>query len=255
MASLLERMNIDSSTSVGPVRSKTRRAGSAPYTRPPKGDINSPWKHDMYQQSGETGKSLSDRLEAPSKDTPPKMNFGGAVKALKEATGVGADKELSIRGASTRGNVVEVTGLVKGTTAEDVEVSSGDIGFFSYPKSGVRRSTSTGKLGPRPSVLSSMPSINSLLSRFIQAIFKRCGPITQSSVKQTPGNGDVTVRLTFKQEKDAREAVHVFDKQVADGRTLGVRVVGGVNASLSGRLSIGVVEGSVDALMETDGGS
>jgi hypothetical protein len=95
----------------------------------------------------------------------------------------------------------------------------------------------------------------SLLSRFIQAIFKRCGPITQSSVKQTPGNGDVTVRLTFKQEKDAREAVHVFDKQVADGRTLGVRVVGGVNASLSGRLSIGVVEGSVDALMETDGGS
>ena len=146
MASLLERMNIDSSTSVGPVRSKTRRAGSAPYTRPPKGDINSPWKHDMYHQSGETGKSLSDRLEAPSKDAPPKMNFGGAVKALKEATGVGADKELSIRGASTRGNVVEVTGLVKGTTAEDVEVSSGDIGFFCCPKSwyeGTRRLASS----------------------------------------------------------------------------------------------------------------
>jgi RNA recognition motif. (a.k.a. RRM, RBD, or RNP domain) len=90
----------------------------------------------------------------------------------------------------------------------------------------------------------------------MQAIFKRCGPITQSSVKQTPGgNGDVTVRLTFKQEKDAREAVRVFDKQVADGRTLGVRVVGGVNASLSGRLSIGVVEGSVDALMEADNSS
>jgi hypothetical protein len=55
------------------------------------------------------------------------MNFGGAVKALKEATGLAADKELSIRGASTRGNVVEVTGLVKGTTAEDVEVSTGEI--------------------------------------------------------------------------------------------------------------------------------
>ena len=130
MASLLERMNIDSSASVGPVRSKSRRAGSAPYTRPPKGDINSQWKHDMYQQGAEPGKSLSDRLDAPSKDIPPKMNFGGAVKALKEATGLGADKELSIRGASTRGNVVEVTGLVKGTTAEDVEVSNGDIGFF-----------------------------------------------------------------------------------------------------------------------------
>jgi len=162
----------------------------------------------MYQQGVEPGKSLSDRLGTPSRDTPPKMNFGSAVKALKEATGLAADKELSIRGASTRGNVVEVTGLVKGTTAEDVE-----------------------------------------------AIFKRCGPITQSSVKQTNGSGDVTVRLTFKQEKDAREAVRVFDKQVADGRTLGVRIVGGVNASLSGRLSIGVVDGSVDALMEADNGS
>jgi len=146
MASLLERMNVDSSASVGPVRSKTRRAGSAPYTRPPKGDINSPWKHDMYQQGTEQGKSLSDRLEAPSRDTPPKMNFGGAVKALKEATGLGADKELSIRGASTRGNVVEVTGLVKGTTAEDVEVSNGVCWVLCYPKSGVRRNTSTGEI-------------------------------------------------------------------------------------------------------------
>ncbi|KAI0301562.1 hypothetical protein B0F90DRAFT_1718229 [Multifurca ochricompacta] len=208
MASLLERMNVDPTPGVGPIRAKTRRAGSAPYIRPPKGDINSPWKHDMYQQGSESGKSLSDRLGAPSRDAPPKMNFGSAAKALKEATGQSADKELSIRGASTRGNVVEVTGLVKGTTAEDVE-----------------------------------------------AIFKRCGPVTQSSVKQILGTGDVTVRLTFKQEKDAREAVRVFDKQVADGRTLGVRVVGGVNASLSGRLSVGVVDGSVDALIETDNGS
>lgn len=74
-------------------------------------------------------------------------------------------------------------------------------------------------------------------------------------MKQTNGSGDVTVRLTFKQEKDAREAVRVFDNQVADGRTLGVRIVGGVNASLSGRLSLGVVDGSVDALMEADNGS
>jgi len=203
-------MNVDTTTSVGPERSKTRRAASAPYSRPPKGDINSTWKHDMFHQGSESGKSLSDRLGAPPKDTPPKMNFGSVVKALNEATGSATDKELSIRGASTRGNVVEVTGLVKGTTAEDVE-----------------------------------------------AIFKRCGPITQSSVKQMHGNADVTVRLTFKQEKDARDAVRVFDQQVADGRTLGVRVVGGVNASLSGRLSMGVVDGSVDVLMETvtDGGS
>ena len=51
------------------------------------------------------------------------MNFGFAEKALQEATGVRGDRgELSIRGASSRGNVVEVTGLVSGTTAEDVEV-------------------------------------------------------------------------------------------------------------------------------------
>ena len=74
-------------------------------------------------------------------------------------------------------------------------------------------------------------------------------------MKQTLGNADVTVRLTFKQEKDAREAVRVFDQQVADGRTLGVRVVGGVNASLSGRLSMSVVDGSVDVLMDTDADS
>ncbi len=224
---------MDTTPSVGPVRSKTRRAGSAPYSRPPKGDINSTWKHDMYQQGSESGKSLSDRLGAPQKDTPPKMNFGGAVRALKEATGSATDKELSIRGASTRGNVVEVTGLVKGTTAEDVEVSDcltceTDLAFrWQYYHTTVLTST-------------------------LQAIFKRCGPITQSSVKQTHGSADVTVRLTFKQEKDAREAVRVFDQQVADGRALGVRVVGGVNASLSGRLSMGVVDGSVDALMETD---
>jgi hypothetical protein len=127
MASLLERMNLDTAEGVGPVRSKARRAGSAPYTRPPKADINSTWKHDMYHQGTEAGKSLSDRLDAPSRGAPPKMNFGGAVKALKEATGVTPDKELSIRGASTRGNVVEVSGLVKGTTAEDVEVSNCEI--------------------------------------------------------------------------------------------------------------------------------
>jgi hypothetical protein len=60
------------------------------------------------------------------------MNFGSAVKALKEATGQGADKELSIRGASTRGNVVEITGLVKGTTAEDVEVSTDNFWVFYF---------------------------------------------------------------------------------------------------------------------------
>lgn len=86
-----------------------------------------------------------------------------------------------------------------------------------------------------------------------QAIFKRCGAITNSAVRNTQGG--VTVRLTYKNEKDAKEAVTTFDGQVADGRTLVVKVVGGVNASLSGRLGVGLED--VDVLMqgESSGGS
>lgn len=47
------------------------------------------------------------------------MNFTGADRALREALG---EKGLSIKGASSRGNVVQVGGLAKGTSAADVEV-------------------------------------------------------------------------------------------------------------------------------------
>lgn len=53
------------------------------------------------------------------------MNLSLADKALREAHG---EKGLSIKGASSRGNVVQVGGLAKGTTSEDVEVCS----FSSY---------------------------------------------------------------------------------------------------------------------------
>ena len=83
--------------------------------RPPKGDVNATWKHDMFHGD----RSLSARLtNAPV--PAPKMNFGIADKALRDALG---DKGgLSIKGASSRGNVVQVAGLAKGTTAADVEV-------------------------------------------------------------------------------------------------------------------------------------
>lgn len=58
------------------------------------------------------------------------------------------------------------------------------------------------------------------------------------------------VRLTFKNEKDAQAAVAKFNGQQADGKTLEVRVVGGVNASLFGRLGVTVQNDSVDVLME-----
>lgn len=64
------------------------------------------------------------------------------------------------------------------------------------------------------------------------------------------------MRVTFKYEKDAQAAVSKFDGQPADGRTLVVRVVGGVNATLVGRLEGAALDSdSVDVLMEGSGSS
>ncbi|KAI0714059.1 hypothetical protein C8T65DRAFT_158576 [Cerioporus squamosus] len=207
MASLLERISLPpgAAPAVGPVRSKSKRGqASEPYNRnqrPPKGDVDGTWKHDMFNAD----RSLSARLtNAPV--GAPKMNFGIADKALRDA--VGEKGGLSIKGASSRGNVVQVGGLAKGTTAADVE-----------------------------------------------AIFKRCGAIT-TAVLHT-ASPDPIVRLTYKHEKDAQAAVAKFHGQPADGRTLDVKIVGGVNATLSGRIGAALVEGSVDVLMgdEAGGGS
>ena len=56
------------------------------------------------------------------------------------------------------------------------------------------------------------------------------------------------MRLTFKSDKDAQAAVKKFDGQPADGRILSVKIVGGVNVSLTGRLGVAVSD-SVDVLM------
>jgi len=128
MASLLDRMNISvkQNGKTGPIRSKPSNRAS-PYnreqgreTRIPKGDVNSAWSHDLF----ESNRPLSERLSSSSSGAP-KANFGVAQKALREA--VGAEEPgiggLNIKGASStkEGNVVQVSGLVKGTTAADVE--------------------------------------------------------------------------------------------------------------------------------------
>lgn len=70
---------------------------------------------------------MSERLSSSSSSGAPKANFGVAQKALRDA--VGAEESgaggLNIKGASSNkeGNVVQVSGLVKGTTAADVEVN------------------------------------------------------------------------------------------------------------------------------------
>ena len=84
--------------------------------RTPKGDVDSAWSHDLY----ESHNSLSARLS--NHPTVPKANFSNiAQKAIKDATGTTRlDSNLSIKGAGSQGNVVEVSGLVSGTTPEDV---------------------------------------------------------------------------------------------------------------------------------------
>uniref|UniRef100_A0A8H7Y8K6 RRM domain-containing protein n=1 Tax=Psilocybe cubensis TaxID=181762 RepID=A0A8H7Y8K6_PSICU len=118
MASLLERMNIPTN-SLGPVRSKqSNRGASAPYNRAnraPRGDVDSQWSHDLF----ESHNSLSARLNVTP--TAPKANLNPiAQKAIRDATTGSRTDSLSIKGAGSMGNVVEVTGLVGGTTAEDV---------------------------------------------------------------------------------------------------------------------------------------
>lgn len=91
-----------------------------------KGDSDAPWSHDLYESHNSLSARLSDQPGVP------KPNITNLAKrALRDATGTSSSaadstttKEgFSIKGASSgasQGNVVEISGLVAGTTAEDV---------------------------------------------------------------------------------------------------------------------------------------
>jgi hypothetical protein len=107
----------------------------------------------------------------------------------------------------------------------------------------------------------------------VSAIFKRCGPIIPQGCKLVSGEKDPVIRVTYKevriqpyfgllfsftcqQHTHAQDAVKKFNGQVADGKTLSVRIVGGTSTALAGRLGVGISPGgSVDVLMEDDGAS
>ncbi|KAG8221324.1 hypothetical protein J3R82DRAFT_1492 [Butyriboletus roseoflavus] len=115
--SLLARLS--TTTNGGPVRPKSANR-SSPYARsprPPKGDSDAQWSHDLYEDPDKP--SLSSRLSA-SAAAPRKPDSILVQRAIREATAAGG---ISIKGASTsaNGNVVQVDGLVKGTTPADVE--------------------------------------------------------------------------------------------------------------------------------------
>lgn len=91
--------------------------------RTPKGDVNGAWSHDLF----ESNRTLSERLSSNSSggSGAPRANLGvAAQKALRDAVGADASGGLNIKGASSvkDGNVVQVSGLVKGTSPADVEV-------------------------------------------------------------------------------------------------------------------------------------
>ncbi|KAG1781881.1 hypothetical protein EV702DRAFT_961822 [Suillus placidus] len=127
--SLLERLNVPidngpGAPSIGPVRTKSG-SRSSPYTRPirtPKGDPDAQWSHDLYEDPEKP--SLSSRLTL-SAAQPRKPDSRLAQRALRDAAGdsKALGLGLSIKGASAvpLGNVVEIRGLVRGTTAADVE--------------------------------------------------------------------------------------------------------------------------------------
>ncbi|KAF7351178.1 Proline dehydrogenase [Mycena sanguinolenta] len=119
MASLLERMSLPAGGPSGVVRSRSgpSNRNSSPYSRPasiPKGDVDGQWSHDMFDQHN----SLKARMNIIP--TAPKANLGHAIvgKALQAVTS--SPEQLSIKGAGSTANTVEVTGLVVGTTPDDV---------------------------------------------------------------------------------------------------------------------------------------
>ncbi|PPR03169.1 hypothetical protein CVT26_008018 [Gymnopilus dilepis] len=212
MASLLERMNI-APNSLGPVRSKphSARGASAPYnrsSRTPRGDVDSQWSHDLF----ESHNSLSARLNLPQ--TAPKANLNPiAQKAIREATNAPRlESSLSIKGAGSAGNVVEVSGLASGTTADDVAAIFKRCGQITDQKS-----VSANKNDPK-----------------IRITYKTAAAANKAvqDFNNQPADGKIL-------------SVKIVGASAA-GTTLGGRL-GGVDG-----LGLVREEGSVDVLMDTD---
>lgn len=95
--------------------------------------MDSQWSHDLFESHNSLSARLSNHPSAP------KANISSiAQKALRDATSASRpEQQLNIKGASTvsQGNVVDVTGLAAGTTAEDVVAIFKRCGTISSAKS------------------------------------------------------------------------------------------------------------------------
>ncbi|TFK44865.1 hypothetical protein BDQ12DRAFT_673720 [Crucibulum laeve] len=135
MASLLERLSVPATSATGPIRSKSSGRSTGPYnranaTRIPKGDVDSNWSHDLYEVHNSLSARLSNTPAAPRTALNPI-----ATKAIRDA--VRPTGGLSIKGASaiSEGNVVDVSGLASGTTADDVAAIFKRCGAIASAKS------------------------------------------------------------------------------------------------------------------------
>lgn len=119
-------------------RPRSLRYQQSRQPRHPKGNSNALWSHDLFENLNEGSpqpKQLSTRLTSSATGPMLVSNFL-VTRALREAAASSDPSQssgpLSIKGASgSSGNVVQVEGLVNGTTPADVEVCSHSYFFFS----------------------------------------------------------------------------------------------------------------------------
>ena len=142
------------------------------------------WKHDKHEGGG----SLASRLQA--KEFRPRPDLSVVQSALRLATPDA--KGLSIKGAGQPAQpIVEVKGLVSGTTAEDVKVR-------------VRQNS----------------YLLAILMMLYKAIFQTCGPISKARLSNTSTEQSPHVLLYYESREHALNAVTKFNGLPADGQKL-----------------------------------
>lgn len=109
---------------------------------------------------------------------------------------------LSIKGASApQSTILEIKELVAGTTADDVKVS---LQVYSFHW-----------------------NVKPLIYARPQAIFAQCGTIRDAWTLPSSNAETTIIRVKFSEREGMLKAIKQFDGQVADGRTLSVKEVGG----------------------------
>ncbi|EIN06720.1 hypothetical protein PUNSTDRAFT_46131 [Punctularia strigosozonata HHB-11173 SS5] len=87
----------------------------------------------------------------------------------------------------------------------------------------------------------------------VEAIFKRCGPIVKAEIHQK--HPELVIRVTYKEQKDAKTAVEKFDGQNADGKKLHVTISGTKGTTIGSRFGLDPVQDGQVVLPPSDSDS